>query len=432
MRERRRESTARSKRIAISLKEHARNKRIARMLLLFLIVVIAFGCGFAVRSNTAFVASLGIPTDEVIPDATSPSQPKAKTTYDSLSARISEAEDMLDSYSFDTVHLQDATNLMLTDLMTSTEDPYSVYFDPERYEAYIKESAEKNPSGVGVLFGDYDGRAYAIDVLEGSEAQARGVSQGDFVVAIDGDSSHTWSTSEVIGALARDDGESVVISWMRPISLDALTGKEFTTTLVCRTYEIENVTTELHEDVGYIKLRQVTGNAAELVEKVIADLTAQGAQAFVLDITDNPGGYLTQSIDIASLFLQSGVVVGIQTLDGTSTRTVSGATATNAPLVVMVNGFTSGVAEVLAAALQDNQRATTVGQTTTGKGSVQVTRELTFGGALRYTAAYYLTPLGHEIHGHGIVPDIEVGSDSADSNTQFMVALDTARSLIEQ
>lgn len=432
MRERIRENAARSKRIAISLKEHARNKRIARILIFFLVVIVAFLCGYAVRNNTAFIASLGIPVDESIQDPAAASQAKSKSTYDSLSARISEAEDMLETYSFDDIQLQDATDLMLTDLMTSTQDPYSVYFDQERYEAYIKESAEKNPSGVGVLFGDYDGRAYVIDVLEGSEAQARGVTQGDFVVAIDGDSGHTWSTSEVIGALARDDGENVVISWMRPISLDARTGKEFTTTLTCRDYDIENVTSELYEDVGYIKLRQITGNASDLVKNAIDELTAQGAAAFVLDITDNPGGYLTQSIDTASLFLQSGVVVGIETLDGVSTRTASGATATNAPMVVMINGFTSGVAEVLAAALQDNQRATTVGETTTGKGSVQVTRELTFGGALRYTAAYYLTPLGHEIHGHGVVPDIQVGNDTADSDTQFLVALDTARSLIEE
>lgn len=430
MSERENSGHSRSRRVGITLREHARNKRIASLLIVFLLLVASFACGFAVHSSPQVMAALGA-DDSADASATHAVTNSKKSTYDSISARVEEAEDMLSSYSFDEVHLQIATKSMLEDMMKSTEDPYSAYFDQERYEAFIRENADKNPSGVGVLFGDYNGRAYAIDVLEGSEAQAQGVTQGDFVVSIDGDSSHQWSASEVIGALTRDDGENVVITWMRPISLDATSGKEFTTNLICRDYDIENVTYQLIENVGYVKLRQITGNSVDLVKKAIEDLQAQGAQAYVLDLDDNPGGFLTQSVDIASLFLQSGVVVGIRTLDGTTTKTATGQTITDAPLVIMINSFTSGVAEVLAAALQDNQRATSVGQTTTGKGSVQVTRELSFGGAIRYTAAYYLTPLGHEIHGNGVVPSIEVGSDVAEPNTQLLVALDAARSLVE-
>lgn len=427
-----RQNAARMKRAAMSGREYVRNKRIAFWMVVFLVVVAAFVAGFLVRSNIPLMSSLGFVTEEApASSATSPNSAKLKTTYDSLSMRISEVEDMLASYSFDDVHLQEATDSMLTELMASTEDPYAAYYNAERYEEHMLENADKTFSGVGVLFGDYNGRAYAIDVLEGSEAQAEGVRQGDFVVAIDGDSSHAWSATEVIGALSRDDGESVVITWMRPISLDAMTGEDFITTLVCRSYDVQNVTYEMVDGVGYIKLRQITGNASQLVKAAVEDLAAQGALAYVLDITDNPGGYLTQSLDTASLFVQSGVLVGIETLDGTSTRAASGSTTTLAPLVVMVNGYTSGVAEVLAAALQDNNRATTVGQTTTGKGSVQVIRELSFGGAIRYTAAYYLTPLGHEINGVGVVPDIEVANpEGAEENFQLQVALDTARSLI--
>lgn len=427
-----RNRTERAKRAYASGREYLRNKKIAFFMLWFLILVAAFVAGFLIRSNLPLMASLGFQSEDIAAaTSSSPNSTKLKTTYDSLSMRISEVEDMLASYSLDDVNLEEATNSMLTELMESTGDPYAAYFDPERYEKYMMEDAERGFSGVGVLFGDYNGRAYAIDVLSGSEAQAAGVQQGDFVEAIDGDSSHIWSAAEVIGALSREDGESVIITWMHPISLDATTGETFTTTLVCRTYDMQNVTYEMSEDVGYIKLRQITGNSSELVQAAVEDLTAQGALAFVLDITDNPGGYLTQSLDIASMFVPSGVLVGIETQDGTSTRAASGTTITSAPLVVMINGYTSGVAEVLAAALQDNNRATTVGQTTTGKGSVQVIRELSFGGAVRYTAAYYLTPLGHEINGVGVVPDINVANPpDAEENFQLQVALDTARSLI--
>ncbi len=402
-------------------------------MIIILVVLGAFLGGFLLRSNVALMTSLGVPVEEGADAASAPGSTKVKTTYDSLSMRISEVEDTLSAYSFDNVNLGEATDLMLADLMTSTEDPYAAYYNEERYETYLKENAERGFSGIGVLFGEYDGRAYATDVLADSEAQAEGVKQGDFVQAIDGDSSHPWSASEVIGALSKEDGENIVITWMRPMSLDAKTGEEFTTTLTCHTSDIVNVTYELHENIGYIKLRQVTGNSAELVQSAVEDLAAQGAAAFILDLTDNPGGYLTQGLDIASLFVSSGVLVGIQTPDGTSTRTATGATITTLPLVVMTNGYTSGVSEVLAAALKDNQRATIVGQTTTGKGSVQVTRELSFGGAIRYTAAYYLTPNGREIKGVGVSPAVEVANaPDSDDNTQLLVALVTARSLIAQ
>jgi carboxyl-terminal processing protease len=141
---------------------------------------------------------------------------------------------------------------------------------------------------------------------------------------------------------------------------------------------------------------------------------------------------LTQALDISSLFVSSGVLVRIQTNDNSSTRSASGSAQTNAPLVVLIDEYTSGVAEVLAASLSDNQRATLVGTTTAGKGSVQVIRELSFGGAIRYTAANYLTPQGVEIDKVGISPDVSVTNYDDETDTQLLVAVDIARSLIEE
>lgn len=425
----RRNSTANAKKVTASIREHARNKKVAGALVTFLVIVAAFAAGFALRSNVQLTEALGFNVGSES-SSVGKAASQTKTTYDALSARVDEVEDILDAYSMDTVDLADATDSMLADLLKATGDPFAEYYDQERYEDYIKESVSNGYKGIGVLFGDYNGRAYAIDVLAGSEAQAKGVTKGDFIEAINGDSDHVWSASEVIGALSKLEGEDVVITWMRPISMDAENGREFATTLECREYDAVNVTTELvDETVGYIRLRQMTSTASDLVKRAVMDLTSQGAQALVLDIRDNPGGYLTQSLDTASLFVPSGTLVGIETLDGTNTRAASGATVTNLPLVVLMNGYTSSAAEVLAAALADNQRATTVGQTTMGKGSVQVVRELTFGGAIRYTAAYYLTPSGREINGNGITPELIVGATGED-DTQFLVAVDTARSLI--
>ncbi len=411
-----------------TLRERMRNKRIARAMVGFILVVVAFALGFLVRNQVAFVASLGFPVEESVPNTQS--KDPLKSTYNSVSARIDEVEMLLSDNSMEEVNLDEATTKMLGALMESTGDPYAAYFDPERYETYIKEAAQRSYAGIGVLFSETNGRAYAIDVFGGSVAEAADVRQGDIVLAIDGDRSHNWSMGEVVNALARGDGDQVVITWMRPSTLDAEKGTEFTTTLETHVYEEVNVTASLDEGVGYIRVGQITQNAADLVRTAVNDLTAQGAGAFVLDLRDDPGGYLTQAVDIASLFIQSGVVVQVETESGTSSKTASGETITAAPLVVLVNEHTTSAAEVLAAALQDNQRAVVVGTTTRGKGSVQVTRELTFGGGVRYTAAYYLTPLGHEINGVGVTPDILADSEEGSSiDTPLMIALDTARSL---
>lgn len=416
--------SARERRVTTASKrEQARHGLFMRMCILFLAVVLAFAAGFLVRSQPAFVSSLGFTLGEG--EGGGASSKDEKTTYDSVSARVAEVEDMLSEGGMSGYGLDAATDEMLDAMMKATGDPYAAYFNADRYGSYVREAADRSYAGIGVLFSEYKGRAYVADVFEGSEAEAKGVSQGDFVMAIDGDGSIVWSMTEVLNALDRTDGETVVVTWMSPISLDAETGEEYTTTLTCRSYDVANVTTQLDGEVGYVRVRQLTQDSASLVEQAVSALTAEGATAFVLDVRDNPGGYLTQAVDIASLFLPSGVVVEIQTADGSTTKTASGATATNAPLVVLVNDYTSAAAEVLAAALQDNQRAEVVGVTTLGKGSVQVVRELSFGGAIRYTAAYYLTPLGHDIDGVGVVPDIAV----SDAASQQHVAIETARSL---
>ena len=294
------------------------------------------------------------------------------------------------------------------------------------------QDAASSGDGVGVLFNEYNGNAYAVDVFEGSDAQAADVRSGDVVVAVDGDRSHAWSTSEVTASLKRDEGSQVVITWRRGASLDDATGTEFTTTLTVTSSTVKNVTTELSDSVGYIQLRQISQNSADLVRQAISDLDAQGAQAYVLDLRDNPGGYLTQAVDISSYFVKSGTIVRIVTTGADeTTKNATGSVLTDKPLVVLVNGNTSSAAEVIAASLQDNQRATLVGATTLGKGSVQVTHDLSFGGALRYTAAYYKSPLGHDIDGLGIHPDVAIAL-SSDEDNQKSFALEMAQSMVRE
>lgn len=409
---------------AVAAREHRHNKRILKLLSLIVTVVVAFVAGFAVRSQDQFLATLGFDIPGV--QKTAQTTDAKKTPYDSISARLSEVEDVLAKSDLDGYDLDEATKEVFKAFSGTSNDKYLEYLDPARYNSYVKDSSNGSYTGIGALFSDYNGRAVVSDVFSGSAAQAAGVQQGDVVVGIDGDTSHDWSVTETLNATSRDAGDTVVITWMRPSSADADKGEQFTTALTCSVYDEQNVTSALDGTVGYIKVRQLTQSTADLVSSALTDLGAQGATSYVLDLRDNPGGYLTQAVDVANLFLKTGVVVEVQTSSGTSTKSASGKTVTDAPLVVLVNGYTSGASEVLAAALQDNQRASVVGETTMGKGSVQVVHELSFGGAIRYTAGYYKSPLGHDIDGVGVIPDVSISASEGGTDPQLVLAVETA------
>ncbi len=410
---------------------NARNILLIRLFSGIICVSIAFAAGFFVRGDEDILSRLGfeslLSTSEQNPGMT-----VSGSTNSSISARLAEVEGILLSDSMNSYDLDTATDQVLTVFAEAIDDTYLRYYDESRYQAYIKESASTY-GGVGGLFSGYNGTAYAVDVFEGSVADALGVEEGDFVVAIDGDRSQDWSLTEVVNALALEAGETIYVTWRRPASLDAEGGEEFTTELAVSEYEEPNVVCELDDKVGYISLTQLTQNSTSLVSEAIETLEEKGALAYVLDLRGNPGGYLTQAVEIASLFITSGVVVEIETVSGNiTTKSVTGATvATDKPLVVLIDGDTSAAAEVLAAALQDSQRATLVGTVSMGKGSVQRVTKLSFGGALRYTAAYYLTSQGYDIDGVGISPDVTVNAGNSDSDTQKTFAIETAASLVE-
>lgn len=425
-------STNNQRAAARTRKMRARSRRLIRFFLVFILVAGAFALGFFFRGQSNLLNSLGFPTSVTGVTQTPTTDPasSSKDVYNALSPRIAEVEDILSNDSLDTFDLSEVTTGALDAFGPASDDPYLRYYSAERYNSLLNTKSE-GYAGVGVLFSEYDGKAYAVDVFEGSPAQMNGVEAGDFVVSINGDASQSWSRSEVAAVLSQSQGENVVITWRRPESIGADGGVEFTTPLECAEYDEPNVMTEYNEErsVGYIKVRQLTQNAALFTQTAIDDLTSQGARSFVLDLRDNPGGYLSQAVDVSSLFMSSGTVVSVETVDGISAKNASGHPATDAPLVVIANKNTAAAAEVVVAALKESQRANVVGTTTLGKGSVQVLYELSFGGALRYTAAYYLTPEGHQIDRTGVTPNVSLEA-SGEDDSQKEYAIEAAASLV--
>ena len=418
--------------VARTRKIRARNFRLARIFGFIVALCLAFSLGFVIRDHPGFLSSLGLPSSITgIVDKNTTDSASTDDVYSSLAARFSEVEKLLQSDSLDSYDLGAATERVLEALADVSQDPYMRYYSQDRYNSLLN-SPDEGYAGVGVLFSEYNGQAYAVDVFEGSQAQLKDVQEGDFVESINGDSSQTWSRSEVAAVLSQAEGSKIVITWRRPETLESDGGTEFTTTLSCKETDEPNVTTRYDEArrVGYVKVKQFTQNSAQLIQKGVKSLLDQGAEAFVLDLRDNPGGYLMQAVDTASLFMSSGTVVEVQTIDGVTAKSASGQPVTDAPLVVLINKNTAAAAEVVAAALKESQRANAVvGQTTLGKGSVQVISELSFGGALRYTAAYYLTPEGHAIDKTGVSPTVPLDASKKD---QRVYAIELAGSLVPQ
>lgn len=403
---------------------NAHNRKHLRVLLAVILAVSLFGAGFLVRGNHALMEGFGVDSKELSdPSAVDPDSVV-------VSMRLNEVEALL-SDSVDTYDVRTSTEEAINAFLASTDDKYARYFDAQRYSEYVDANSVQYP-GVGVYFSEYNGKAYAVDIFEGSSASDAGVRSGDFVVAIDGDRSQDWSAVEAINAVSGEAGTTVVVTWRRPTSLDSEGGEEFTTTLTRADAVEANVSVELVDEVGYVSLRQITQDSDDLVREAITQLTAQGAKSFVFDIRNNAGGYLTEAVSVASLFIKSGVIVEIDTKDSTTTKQATGDLATEAPLVVLVNENTAGSAEVIAAAMRDSNRATVVGSTTLGRGSVQITTPLSFGGALRYTVARYKSPSGYSIDGVGVVPNVTVANDKTDVDNQKAVAVETAASLVQE
>ncbi len=401
-----------------------RNASIVKFLGACIFICLVFCAGFLVRGNTVLLNAMGFDSFDA-DTKVNPGLTVSGDTYDSISARVAEVEGVLKKSSLDEYDLSQVTTKVLNAYVEAADDPFLRYYDETSYRAYL--ASTKNPeAGIGVLFGEADGKCFVSDVFEDSAAGASGIQAGDYVVSIDGVSKTSWSTPEVIDALSRTEGEDVYVTWARPAQKSGESVTTFGTNLTFSSNSQDNVTWSIADGVCTIDLKQITSDCDTLVAAAINDSVSQGAQAFVLDLRDVPGGYLTQAVGIASLFVPSGVVVQIETQSGTTSRSADGETLTTAPLAVLVNGRTAGCAEVLAAALQESGRAQIVGEQTQGKGSIQAMQPLSFGGAVRYTAAYYLTSSGRQIDGNGITPNVE----TANETTQESVAIDSVRSKI--
>ena len=291
-------------------------------------------------------------------------------------------------------------------LVRSLKDPYTEFFPPAQAKAF-REDIKGSFGGIGAEIGIRKGILTIISPLKNSPAERAGIKPGDKIFKINDTAALDLALDEAVRMIRGEKGTSVRLAILRD-SFD--TTKEFTITR--DTIRIEVLSTEKKSDGTFIiKLHNFNENAANEFRTAVKEFYQSGSKKMILDVRNNPGGYLTVAVDIASWFMPAGDIVARERFaDGTEELYRSGGyrLLEEIPLVVLINEGSASASEILAGALRDNRNIKLIGMKSFGKGSVQEVQELPGGASLKVTIAKWLTPNGTEINGKGLEPDINV------------------------
>jgi carboxyl-terminal processing protease len=294
--------------------------------------------------------------------------------------------------------------------MVTSLDPHSSYMDAKAYND-MQITTKGEFGGVGIEVTQEDGLIKVISPIDGTPAAKAGIKSGDRIAGIDGTSIAGLALNDAIDKMRGPAGSKITLTILREGEK-----KPFDVTLQRAVVQVDADTWRREGDVGYIRLPGFNEQTASGLEKGIRELKKQigpGIKGYVIDLRNNPGGLLDQAIQVSSDLLNGGEVVSTRGRHPEDTQRYDakggGDITGGKPIIVLVNAGTASASEIVSGALQDHKRATVVGMTSFGKGSVQTIIPLgEGGGALRLTTARYFTPSGHSIQAQGIIPDIAV------------------------
>ncbi|HLP89470.1 MAG TPA: S41 family peptidase [Nostocaceae cyanobacterium] len=286
-------------------------------------------------------------------------------------------------------------------------DPYTRFMDPKQYEALTSQTAgEVTGIGIRMEMNEKTKKLTVVEAIEDSPAIKAGIQPGDEILAIDGKPTQNMKVEDASKMIRGKVGTPVTLQLGRQ-------GKQnFEIKLTRATIEVPTVSYTLKQDggkkIGYIRLREFSGHAADQMRRAIRNLNSKNADSYVLDLRGNPGGLLQASIEIARMWLDDGGIVKTVNRRGIGETTKANRTAlTKKPLAILVDGNSASASEILTGALKDNKRAVVIGSQTFGKALVQSVHELSDGSGIAVTIAHYYTPNGTDINKKGITPDIK-------------------------
>jgi len=397
-------------------------KRYIQIVVLLLVLVGAFLIGFEKGKNSVAYDANPVPIRDVIikNDATSADKELDFSLFWSV-------WNLLKSKYVDASGL-DARKLFygaIKGMLAATGDPYTTFFDPNENKQF-NEEITGSFEGIGAELGVKNGVLTVIAPLDGTPAQKAGLRAGDKIAKIDGKSTADMSIEDAVNMIHGKKGTSVTLTIFRA-------GDDNTQdiSVVRDTINVSSVTLEFKNgNIAYIKISRFGDDTSKGFSDAINKAMAQHAKGLIVDLRNDPGGYLNSAIDVASKLLPGKKIVVMEE-DGSKNRqnmyTEGGDVASGLETVVLINEGSASASEILAGALRENRdNVTLVGKKSFGKGSVQEFINLPQGTAAKITVARWLTPKGEQINEVGISPDMDVDLTNDDYNNNRDPQMDQA------
>ena len=320
----------------------------------------------------------------------------------------------------------------IDEMLASLDDPYTRLLRPEQYRSLqVSTSGELTGIGVQINLDPQTSQLQVISPIAGSPAERAGIRAGDRILEIDGVSTENLPLDEAAMKMRGKIGTRVVLTLDREAETEEKTVEIVRDRITLKAVSA-NLDTTGKIPIGYLRLSQFSANATQELARAIADLGDRGAEGYILDLRNNPGGLLQAGVGIARLWLNDVPIVYTVNRQGLLGSFDADRNAiTDFPLVVLVNQGSASASEILAGALQDNHRAKLLGEQTFGKGLIQSLFELPDDSGLAVTVAKYETPSHHDIHKLGITPDeivpqepISLQEVGGDRDLQYQAAIE--------
>ena len=354
------------------------------------------------------VASFGIQFASDLADEVSPSTTGTvalPSTIPEDFKRVFEVWEILkrDSFGRDTLDADALSHGAVRGMLEALDDPYAAYLTERQYELERQEFKGAF-EGIGAEVTLRNGRITIVAPIPDTPADEAGIRPGDVILRINGESTQGISLQEAVNKIRGPRGESVEL-----VVVHQNGGEPVTVTIVRDEIQVRSVRLRmLVGGLAHLRITGFTETTAEEVREALEKVRDFEAQGLILDVRNNPGGLLKTVVDVTSHFLEGGLV--LYEMDGQGTRrdwpVEKNGLATEIPLVILINEGSASGGEVLAGALLDRDRATAIGTTTFGKGSVNTLRELRDGAGMYFTIARWFTESGVAIEGEGVEPDI--------------------------
>ena len=320
----------------------------------------------------------------------------------------------------------------LRGMVAALDDPYSVFLEPQTANEFGKE-LKGTFDGIGAEIGIKQGQLQIVAPLPDSPAERAGLRPGDRILAIDGTDTTGMAVDEAVSKIRGEKGTVVTLVIYRGDGPEPFDVQITRSQIVVKSVNVKMETTPGGLNIGIIEIRQFNEETTSLFDQAVREVLGKNPAGVILNLRNNPGGYLDAAVDVAGEWVKEQVVVKEKTAQGNEVefRSDGRARFEGLPTVVLINQGSASGAEIVAGALQDLGAATLVGMKTFGKGSVQDFQGLPDGSALKLTIAEWLTPKGRSINQQGIDPDLAIDLIEEDYNADRDPQLEAAFTLFD-